>query len=933
MTSEAQRLNKPRSAGPTPAPSSPEYSAPGTVSAGPPGPAWAAAPAGAPFGLAGLQRKVAIGESNDVYERQADQVASHVTSGRQVSPGMISPISGALGAVGQRQAKPEDKKKDEKAMPAPPVQKQSKPEEKKKDEKPATSPVQKQAKPEEKKKDEKPAAAPVQKQAKPEEKKKDEKPAAAPVQKQAKPEEKKKDEKPATAPVQKQAKPEEKKKDEKAAAAPVQKQAKPEEKKKDEKPATPPVQKQAKPEEKKKEEKPAAASVQKQAKPDDKKKEEKPAASPVQRETRQEDKTKGPDSGPEPVQRAASDKDAADHKDEAVQTSRGGGGVAAAPSMESAAARAISSKGPGEPLNSSTRGTLESRMGTDLSDVRVHNDSSAHESASALDARAFTHQNDIWLGRGESQADTRLMAHEATHVVQQTGSIHRQLVQRADKTGGETGKKGGDADAEPATLEGKTVVIPKLRLPEYTRKANSIENAGKTWPFELPAEKPARPPEQRNFWAKGIADKSEFKASVKNRLEKAPKVHSDKTNRDVYLLQQPGKEKYFIGDEETLPSKLSLPRWDKEGKDHDYDVEHIFEIQLGGTQDLDKNMELLDSSANRSSGASINADIQQKTRDAAAQLRKDGKIDERVKDLASLRESGYRVQFKEKDATYEVKGEPDTFWSVKDVTAGEHLKPLKALESKEIEAKGLRGDPTRLVLFTARGGKPLEIKGWDASKKEYPHQNFMPQFDLETVTYQPEGESFLTGTLLPRRPPLAPQKVKWGIAQMPGIDYGGAISPAWTPLSLTGASLITIVEADLDSTRGVVVRGILRPSIPPIKDVEIDLLIEGGDITLSKTFNTGELSFPGPIKITDSSLTISVGTAELAVTGDVHFEIERVGKGGISGQGSSKEGFSIAGAFEFDTDLFDPAKVHVEYAKGTFSGSGKIGIKPGKITG
>ena len=103
--------------------------------------------------------------------------------------------------------------------------------------------------------------------------------------------------------------------------------------------------------------------------------------------------------------------------------------------MESAAAHAISSKGPGEPLNSATRGTLESGMGTDLSDVRVHSDSAAQQAANDLNARAFTHQNDIWLGRGESQSDTSLMAHEATHVVQQTdvstGSWCRKQIKQA----------------------------------------------------------------------------------------------------------------------------------------------------------------------------------------------------------------------------------------------------------------------------------------------------------------------------------------------------------------------------------------------------------------------------------------------------------------------------------------------------------------------
>ena len=91
--------------------------------------------------------------------------------------------------------------------------------------------------------------------------------------------------------------------------------------------------------------------------------------------------------------------------------------------MDAAAERAISTKGSGSPMREPVRRTLETRMGVDLSEVRVHEGINAHESAAALNARAFTHQNDIWLGHGESQDNTRLMAHEATHVIQQSTAV------------------------------------------------------------------------------------------------------------------------------------------------------------------------------------------------------------------------------------------------------------------------------------------------------------------------------------------------------------------------------------------------------------------------------------------------------------------------------------------------------------------------------
>ena len=94
-------------------------------------------------------------------------------------------------------------------------------------------------------------------------------------------------------------------------------------------------------------------------------------------------------------------------------------------SMTKIAASAIQHKGAGTPITPTTRNLLEARMNTDLSGVRVHEDSAAHEAARGLNARAFTHKNHIWLGRGQSQHNLHLMAHETTHVLQQGAAVQR----------------------------------------------------------------------------------------------------------------------------------------------------------------------------------------------------------------------------------------------------------------------------------------------------------------------------------------------------------------------------------------------------------------------------------------------------------------------------------------------------------------------------
>ena len=74
----------------------------------------------------------------------------------------------------------------------------------------------------------------------------------------------------------------------------------------------------------------------------------------------------------------------------------------------------------GSSLDGDVRTRVEPLLGMDLSSVRVHDSPSARDTADTLRARAFTHRDHIWLGPGESRTDERLIAHELTHVAQQS---------------------------------------------------------------------------------------------------------------------------------------------------------------------------------------------------------------------------------------------------------------------------------------------------------------------------------------------------------------------------------------------------------------------------------------------------------------------------------------------------------------------------------
>jgi hypothetical protein len=80
----------------------------------------------------------------------------------------------------------------------------------------------------------------------------------------------------------------------------------------------------------------------------------------------------------------------------------------------------------GEKLHPQTRAAFEPRFGHDFSQVRVHTDSRAAESARAVNALAYTVGNEVVFAAGQYSPFTgkgqKLLAHELTHVVQQSGN-------------------------------------------------------------------------------------------------------------------------------------------------------------------------------------------------------------------------------------------------------------------------------------------------------------------------------------------------------------------------------------------------------------------------------------------------------------------------------------------------------------------------------
>ena len=80
-------------------------------------------------------------------------------------------------------------------------------------------------------------------------------------------------------------------------------------------------------------------------------------------------------------------------------------------------------KGSGQPLSDSLRSYYEPRFGYDFSQVRLHTDARAAQTAHAIQAKGFTIGNNIVFGANQYAPNTsegkKLLAHELSHIIQQ----------------------------------------------------------------------------------------------------------------------------------------------------------------------------------------------------------------------------------------------------------------------------------------------------------------------------------------------------------------------------------------------------------------------------------------------------------------------------------------------------------------------------------
>jgi Domain of unknown function (DUF4157) len=155
-------------------------------------------------------------------------------------------------------------------------------------------------------------------------------------------------------------------------------------------------------------------------------------------------------------------------------------------------------RSPGQPLDAGTSAFMEPRFGYDFSQVRVHTDAQAAESARAVNALAYTVGRNVVFGAGQYAPETsegqRLMAHELSHVVQQQSTPALLQGKLSISSPSDSAERSADAAARAVMVPDNGLYRSSaLQIRHHLRSSSlpypTIQRAVKTWGGEYKTDK------------------------------------------------------------------------------------------------------------------------------------------------------------------------------------------------------------------------------------------------------------------------------------------------------------------------------------------------------------------------------------------------------------------------------------------------------------
>lgn len=137
-------------------------------------------------------------------------------------------------------------------------------------------------------------------------------------------------------------------------------------------------------------------------------------------------------------------------------------------------------RGGGQTLDTTIQQKMGAAMGSDFSGVRVHTGSESNQLNQQLGAKAFTTGQDVFFHNGEynpgSSSGQELLAHELTHVVQQSsGAVGDGGGAMRVNAPGDQFEQEADAVAKTVTSSASTPAVQRQELPEEEVQTQRIQ--------------------------------------------------------------------------------------------------------------------------------------------------------------------------------------------------------------------------------------------------------------------------------------------------------------------------------------------------------------------------------------------------------------------------------------------------------------------------
>jgi hypothetical protein len=587
------------------------------------------------------------------------------------------------------------------------------------------------------------------------------------------------------------------------------------------------------------------------------------------------------------------------------------GGDAAAP-VPDEANTAIARKSEGTPLDAETRSFMESRFKRDFSDVRVHTDTEAAEAARSIKAQAFTTGRDVYFGAGQytpgSDAGRKLLAHELTHVVQQSSSaVAPGAAKLVISTPGDSLEQEADRAAESITTGRSPEILTLTPAAQIHRKEGDAE-ASPAVPaggavFEIPPEKGKDAlPVYKSFLAERTV--LNFQSGRENDPDEAGEP-----------LFQTWLKKKGLTKEEMAFVDANRPQRAKGEKR--CTVDHIVDWALGGSGDDANNLILMEGNRNSAAGGR-----------AAAQYRN-------AKAFTAVRIAN---------------PQPDDVCMHVDKTLKAWVQTQMGggADNQFVFEIGQSAVPITLPVGTPKdGGNLYENKKLELLLRSKREKEVTGGIELQTMQLLlNEQREVGGGSKLGAR--FLPNIVPFELLQKGGKDIDLTVAPATkggfgvvgfdqtsVPLPAKFPYLSeTTFDFKRNEQREIEGEAKLTPSKPLLNKTVIIIVVKNNKLSAKLQVPVKDLNLPVPgLTLGGDGLILGFEDREFFASGQITLQYGTVAKGELTAS-ATKKGFTAAGKIELTIPGIDRATGKISIGPdGSLSGEIEVGADKLKVPG